>query len=126
MCTSVDTSCRGCLEIKYPYSINKHVTIDLSPDDIADKFGNQFLLRRGADGNLHLPHYHVYYAQVQGEMAVMGVDWCDFVVYSNGGVVVDRILADVEYWDILSETSIFIKWFLKFYQEKFFKKSMVM
>jgi len=50
-----------------------------------------------------LQHDHVYYAQVQEEMAVMGVEWCDFVVYSNGEVVVDHILADLDYWDTLSE-----------------------
>ena len=27
-------------------------------------------------------------------MAILGVEWYDFVVYSNGTVVVDRILAD--------------------------------
>ena len=44
----------------------------------------------------------MYYAQVHGEMAVIRIEWCDFVVYSNGEVV-DRILADIEYWDILLE-----------------------
>ena len=47
----------------------------------------------------------IMHRYVQGEMAVIGVEWCDFVVYSNGEVVVDRILADVDYWDILSEKS---------------------
>ena len=103
LCTNVDTLCRGCLEIKCPYSIDKQVTVELSPDDIASKFGSKFFMQRGTDGNLHLPCDHMYYAQVQGEMAVIGVEWCDFVVYSNGEVVVDRILADVEYWDELSE-----------------------
>jgi len=28
----------------------------------------------------------------------LGIEWCDFVVYSNGIVVVDRILADTDYW----------------------------
>ena len=99
LCTSVDTLRHGCLEIKCPYSIDKQITVELSPDHIADKFGNKFFMQRGTDGNLHLPHDHVYYAQVQGEMAVIGVEWCDFVVYSNGKVVVDCILADVDYWD---------------------------
>ena len=82
LCTSVDTLCHGCLEIKCPYSIDKQITVELSPDDIAVKFGNNFFMQRGTDGNLHLPHDHVYYAQVQGEMAVIAVEWCDFVVYT--------------------------------------------
>ena len=40
---------------------------------------------------LHLPRDHPYFAR---EMAIMNVEWCDFVVFSNGEVVVDRILAD--------------------------------
>ena len=103
LCMNVDTLCRGCLEIKCPYSIDTQVTVEFSPDNIANKFGSKFFMQRGTDGNLHLPCDHMYYAQVQGEMAVIGVEWCDFVAYSNGEVVADRILADVEYWDILSE-----------------------
>ena len=29
--------------------------------------------------------------------------WCDFVVYSNDSVIVDRIIADADYWNHLSE-----------------------
>ena len=36
-------------------------------------------------------------------MAITWVEWCDFIVYSNGQIVVDRILADINYWDHLSE-----------------------
>ena len=102
-CTSVDTCCTGCIEIKCPYSIEKSITIELYPDDIAREFGNNFFMRRGDDGNLHLPSDHVYYTQVQGEMAILGVEWCDFVVYSNGCVIVDHILADLDYWHNLSK-----------------------
>ena len=60
-------------------------------------------MKRGKDGSLHLPSDHLYYAQVQGEMAIIGVEWCDFVVYSNDSVIVDRIIADADYWNHLSE-----------------------
>lgn len=103
LCRSVDTLCNGCLEIKCPYSINGFVTVELSPQRIAEKFGDKFYMKHKGDGSLYLPHDHVYYAQVQGEMAILGVEWCDFVVYSNGEIVVDRILADINYWDHLSE-----------------------
>ena len=55
------------------------------------------------DGSLYLPHDHKYYALVQEHMAILGIKWCDFVVYSNGEIVFDRILADLNYWDHLSE-----------------------
>ena len=44
----------------------------------------------------------------------MNREWCNFVVYSNREVVVDRILADLEYWDTLEE-----KW------EEFYVRYMV-
>jgi len=103
LCTSVDTCCYGCLEIKCPYSIDGTVTVNLTPYEIADKFGNKFCLQNDGNGILHLPRNHPYFAQVQGEMAIMNVEWCDFAVFSNGQVVVDRILADYDYWLELSE-----------------------
>ena len=51
------------------YSIDKRDTIE---DDIANKFGSKFFMQRGTDVNLHLPFDHMYCAQVQGEMAVIG------------------------------------------------------
>ena len=60
-------------------------------------------MRRGEDGLLHYYIEHPYYAQVQGEMAILNVEWCNFVVYSNGGVVVDRIQADFDYWTELCD-----------------------
>ena len=51
-------------------------------------------MQKGEDGLLDLLHGHSYYAQVQGEMAVMKVEWCDFAVYSNVEVLLDRIVAD--------------------------------
>ena len=43
-----------------------------------------------------IPHH--YYAQVQGEMAILTVDWFDFVVFSGGAVAVERILFNLDYW----------------------------
>ena len=63
----------------------------------------KIFMHRGDDKMLHLPETHQYYAQVQGEMATLNVEWCDFVVYSNGSVIVDRILADYDYWTKMCE-----------------------
>ena len=103
LCTNVDTLCNGCLEIKCPYSIDGSVTIELSPQSIVEKFGSKFFIKTTEDGSLYLPHDHKYYAQVQGQMAILGIEWCDFVVYSKGEIVIDRILADLNYWDHLSQ-----------------------
>ena len=90
-CRNVDTCSRGCLEIKCPYSINGQVTVSMNPMEIANKHSD-FYMKIGDDNLLHLPPSHTY-AQVQGEMAVLDVKWCDFVVFSNDTVLVDRIVA---------------------------------
>ena len=36
-------------------------------------------------------------------MAIMNIEWCDFVVYSNGEVIVDHIVADYDYWTELND-----------------------
>ena len=70
----------------------------LTPHQIAERFGNKFCLVKGEDGMLHLNESHMYYAQVQGEMTIMELEWCDFVVYSGDVILVDHIWADVDYW----------------------------
>jgi len=45
-CTSVETCCSGCLEIKCPYSIDKCITVEITPSEIADKFGINFSEKR--------------------------------------------------------------------------------
>ena len=43
-------------------------------------------------GKVSLKHTHPYYFQVQGQMAVCGMSWCDFVVWAGSGrIFVERI-----------------------------------
>ena len=85
-CHSVDTCCSGASKIKCPF---------LTPQQIAECFGNRFCLGKIEDGVLHLRTSHMYYAQVQGEMAIMELEWCDIVVYSGDVVFVDCIWFDL-------------------------------
>uniref|UniRef100_A0A1X7TTM1 Uncharacterized protein n=1 Tax=Amphimedon queenslandica TaxID=400682 RepID=A0A1X7TTM1_AMPQE len=55
------------------------------------------MLQRGENGLLSPRRNHSYYAQVQKEMAILNVDWCDFVVYSKDTVIVDHIVRDFDY-----------------------------
>ena len=76
---------RLCLEIKCPCSIDKVVTIEMSPMEIAEKFGDRFFLKKDEDGELHLPKQHHCYAQLQGELAVItgngAILWCTAMVW---------------------------------------------
>ena len=65
------------LEVRCPYSIEGNVTVELTPDETEEKYGKKFFMHRGDDKMLHLSETHPYYAQVQGEMAILNVEWCD-------------------------------------------------
>ena len=67
--------------------------------EIADKHPD-FFMKRDNDGFLRLP---AYYTQVQGYMAVLDVEWCDFAVFSNDAIIIDQIVADYDYWMNLME-----------------------
>lgn len=72
-CHSVDTCCCGVLEIKCPYSIHGNYVVELSPQEIAEKYGDCFCFSKASDDQLHLKTSHPYYAQIQGEKAIMNV-----------------------------------------------------
>jgi hypothetical protein len=80
----------GLLEIKCPYKYR-----NMSPTEAAQY--NDFCLEI-IDGQLHLKKSHNYYYQVTGQMALAGVNWCDFVVYTNKGLFVKRIYFDKILW----------------------------
>jgi len=39
----------GCLEIKCPYSVDKCVTVKMSPKEIAEKLEDKFYMRKSED-----------------------------------------------------------------------------
>ena len=43
------------------------------------------------------------YAQVQGQMAITGAAWCDFVVYTLKGMSMQRTKFDQQCWDNMSD-----------------------
>ena len=45
----------------------------------------------------------VYYGQVQGQMGVTGLKYCDFFVYTVHGYHLERILFDAAYWLAMRE-----------------------
>ena len=55
-------------------------------------------------------------AQVQGQMAVTGARWCDFIVYTSRGLYVQRITFDPVFWAELNQklVSNYFNHFIKF------------
>ncbi|KAK3098503.1 hypothetical protein FSP39_020126 [Pinctada imbricata] len=89
----------GVLEIKCPFSMNGVEVHNMQIDDIISLGDKSFCLVEGVSGP-QLRHDHEYFAQVQGEMSVMGLPWCDFVVWTNASsnnIFIERIMFDVDF-----------------------------
>ena len=82
---------RGCLEVKCPQTCEK------VPLTVACKDFSGFCLVLN-NCEMFLPKSHVYYYQVQTQMYVTQLQWCDFVVWSPvPDIFVERISYDPEF-----------------------------
>ena len=85
-------SAHGLLEIKCPFS-KRGETLEQAAADASfyiENIGGKFYLKKN----------HAYYAQVQGQLAITGLTWCDFCVYlsESNEMCVDRIEFDPNFW----------------------------
>ncbi|XP_064473615.1 uncharacterized protein LOC135388167 [Ornithodoros turicata] len=80
----------GILEIKCPYSLRSASLHDLSEEAffsvVSDHENEENVMKRPM-----LHRDHDYYYQILGQMAVSGLRWGDFVVYSKDFILVERI-----------------------------------
>ena len=82
---------QGVCEIKCPYAYKDAV--------ISDAAGKKnFCLKKDELGNIYLDKSHAYYYQVQAQIFICGVEYCDFVVWTMQDLFVQRILPDRELW----------------------------
>ncbi|KAL1467229.1 hypothetical protein MTO96_042317 [Rhipicephalus appendiculatus] len=78
----------GIIEVKCPYSMK----------DMDEPTTRGSCLYRDADNVFRLDRRHQYYYQLLGQMAICGLSWADFVVYSPQFLVVERIKHDDAAW----------------------------
>ena len=83
----------GLVEIKCPY---KHR--DQCPIDVIDK---DFCLQPTSGGNVCLSRTHNYYTQVQGQLAICGKDYSDFICWTSKGIYIERITRDPAHFDVI-------------------------
>ena len=80
---------RGCLEVKCPLSCQKVLFT------VACKEVQSFCLVLSNKSTLSLSKSHAYYYQIQTQMRVTHLHWCDFVVWSPiQAVFVERVVYD--------------------------------
>ena len=91
-----DVDIYGLVEIKCPYILQAH-SVKKFDDCLNSAQVKRFCLER-VNQELHLKHNHEYYYQVQMQLGVTGLKWCDFVVWSPKDIFVERISFDSEFW----------------------------
>ena len=75
----------GVLEVKCPYSVRETIPTSVS------------YIIEGTEGVFKLSRKHKYYYQIQGQMSILEVLYCDFVCWTPHGVHLERIAYDVEF-----------------------------
>lgn len=100
-----DNEMSGIVEIKCPFSA-RNMTIEeaVNSNEIKDfcleKTGNENTLKKN----------HQYYAQVQGQLMITGSDYCDFIVFTQKDLSVQRIYPDIEFMEpLLAKLAAFFK-----------------
>lgn len=94
---------KGSLEIKCPYSC-----VDKS---FLEATGEQRFFLELHDGMYRLKKDHAYYYQVQMQIKFLESSYCDFVVWREQELIVQRILPDVEFIEhALTQATKFFKY----------------
>ena len=73
-------------------------------------------MEKTSDNECCLKNSHPYYAQIQGQMGVwQEQSGCDFILYTNVGLYIQRIPLDFCYWSELKD-KVYTYYFKKFIQ----------
>ena len=101
-CSYCSCCSSGVLEIKCPYRCK-----DKSVNEMVEE--RNFCLET-VDGSLSLKRNHAYYYQIQLQMKICEVEYCDFVVWSKESIFYERILINTEFIDnAIEEAEPFVK-----------------
>ena len=85
----------GFLEVKCPYTVR-----DKTPEEACSVPGFCCSIDHTSSKKvMKLRENHPYYCQVQGQMAIGQRPWCDFVVFTNKGISVERIRYNHHFWE---------------------------
>jgi len=80
----------GLVEIKCPYSLR-----NLKPEEACQE---PTFYCKIVNEKPKLKEEHNYFYQVQGQLGITGLQWCDFVVYLQKGLIIQRIRFDELFW----------------------------
>ena len=83
----------GIIEIKCPYKYRQHKLSDIND--------RSFCLQPNESGKLKLSHDHAYYLQIQGQLTICHKLYCDFIVWTECDLFVERINSDSKVFETI-------------------------
>lgn len=88
----------GCLKAKYLQSLSNESleTMTKEPDNIFIKNEHHFSLEKT----------HEFYYNVQMQINIIGLEYCDLVIWSQQKAIVVRVNADIEFWNVAMEKAL--------------------
>ena len=90
-----DPHIHGLLEVKCPLTLYQQ---DLTPREACEQI--ESFCCQVTSGEVRLKRSHRYYTQVQGQLGVTGLTWCDFVIWAGPGrMSIERIDFDPVFWE---------------------------
>ena len=81
----------GLVEIKCPYNCR-----DITPEEGVKNKTVTFMEVK--DGRYKLRRRNRYFYQVQGQLEICDKNYCDFIVWSSHGIIIDRIQREKQFW----------------------------
>ena len=94
---------KGLIEIKCPFKYKEYLpTCDTAISD------PQYCLRKDNSGKISLSVNHKYYSQVQGQLNICNLEYCDFVCWTKRDIFVERIFKQKDYFtDMVPQLKLF-------------------
>ncbi len=77
----------GCIEVKCPYSKGDMKLEEASASD-------KYFFLMSIEGRLALKWNHTYFYHCQGVLNILGLNWIDFIVYTQKDIHIERIQVD--------------------------------
>jgi len=89
----------GILEVKCPIILRDECIQNF--DSVLSPTQKQNFCLKKENGVISLKRNHAYYFQIQMQLGVMSMNWCDFHVWSPKGSFTERIAIDRSFWKSL-------------------------
>ena len=88
---SAEQNSFGLLEMKCPY-MQRFSTVEDACSDLS-------FFAEIKSGSVTLKENHKHFIQIQGQMALSKIPWCDFVIYTHCNFTIQRIRFNEDLWN---------------------------